>query len=128
MPTRLFTLAATRKAALDEEQRLELAAWSPAGASLAEMILGYDDQVTGAGWPLHDAMVVASLLVPEVVRLRDAAAVEVDTSTGPERGATNVRWEGAPERPLEVAVDADPERFRRLLRERISRLDRSRPA
>ena len=126
LPTRVFPLAATRRAALDERQRLELAASSPVGASLAEMILGYDDQVTGAGWPLHDAMVVAELLEPGIVELREAAAVEVDTSTGPRRGATTVTWrdpEGPePARPLEVAVDADSERFRRLLGERISRL------
>jgi pyrimidine-specific ribonucleoside hydrolase len=135
LPTRLFTLAATRRAARDEPQRLELAAWSPIGASLAEMILGYDDQVTGAGWPLHDALVVAGLLEPEVVQLRAAAAIEVDTTTGPRRGATTVSWEGVhvlgnpvgdkghgpPRRPLEVAVDGDPERFRGLLRERIRR-------
>jgi pyrimidine-specific ribonucleoside hydrolase len=125
LPTRLFTLAATRKAALDEPQRLELAGWSPAGATLAEMILGYDDQVTGAGWPLHDAMVVAGLLEPEIVTLRPAAAIAVDTTTGPRRGATTVAWEGNAEprpQPLEVAIDADPERFRGLLRERIAPL------
>jgi pyrimidine-specific ribonucleoside hydrolase len=121
LPIRLFTLAATRKAALDESQRVELAGWSRAGAYLAEMILGYDDQVTGAGWPLHDAMVVAGLLEPATVRLRRAAAIAVDTTLGPRRGATDVTWEGEAARPLEVAVDADPERFRRLLRERIRR-------
>jgi inosine-uridine nucleoside N-ribohydrolase len=143
LPTRLFTLAATRKAALDEQQRIELAGWSRIGAALAEMILGYDDQVTGAGWPLHDALVVAGLLEPEIVALRGAAAIEVDTTTGPNRGATTVTWDAtphtrsqksphseqnceltavAPPRPLEVAVDADPERFRGLLRERIAPL------
>jgi inosine-uridine nucleoside N-ribohydrolase len=144
-PIRLFPLAATRKAAIDEGQRLQLAQWSPTGATLAEMILGYDDHVTGAGWPLHDAMVVAGLLEPDIVALRDAAAIDVDTTTGPHRGATTVTWpedasvlcnpvgdkgqersagdEGAARRaPLEVAVDADPERFRELLRERISPL------
>jgi pyrimidine-specific ribonucleoside hydrolase len=120
LPTRLFTLAATRKAALDESQRVELASWSPSGASLAEMVLGYDDKVTGAGWPLHDAMVVAQLLDPRIVDLHPAAAIEVDTSTGPKRGATTVTWEGEPRRPLGVAVGADPERFRGLLRDRIS--------
>ena len=131
VPTRLFTLAATRKAALDEQQRLELAGWSPAGATLAEMIRGYDDQVTGAGWPLHDAMVIAALLEPAIVTLREAAAIEVDTTTGPHRGATTVSWEPSvlcspvgdkrKRVPLEVAVDADPERFRELLQERIRR-------
>lgn len=142
IPTRVFTLAATRKAAFDESQRLELAGWSRAGATLAEMILGYDDQVTGAGWPLHDAMVVAGLLEPEIVQLHEAAAVDVGTTTGPHRGATTFTWRepadgtGPPDigatptataealrpAPLEVAVDADPERFRELLRERISAL------
>jgi pyrimidine-specific ribonucleoside hydrolase len=142
LPTRLFTLAATRRAALDEAHRRELAGWSPAGASLAEMILGYDDQVTGAGWPLHDATVVAGLLEPEIVTLRAAAAIDVDTTTSPSRGATTVTWDepsalGDPvgdkgpsvpaPRPLEVAVDADSERFRGLLRERISQLIGSPP-
>jgi pyrimidine-specific ribonucleoside hydrolase len=136
IPTRLFTLAATRKAAIDEPARLDLASWSAAGATLAEMILGYDEQVTGAGWPLHDAMVIAGLLEPEIVTLREAAAIEVDTTTGPHRGATTVAWDqphdlGSPVGdqghgvarpvPLEVAVDADPERFRELLQERIRR-------
>jgi pyrimidine-specific ribonucleoside hydrolase len=121
LPTRLFALAATRRASLDEPQRLELADWSPTGATLAEMILGYDDQVTGAGWPLHDAIVVAGLLDPEIATVRAAAAIEVDTSTGPRRGATSVTWDGDP-KPLEVAVNADSERFRRMLRDRISSL------
>jgi pyrimidine-specific ribonucleoside hydrolase len=119
VPTRIFPLAATRKAALDEAQRLALAGWSPAGATLAEMILGYDEKVTGAGWPLHDAMVVAGLLEPGIVELRRAAAIEVDTTTGPRRGATTISWGPG---PLEVAVDADPERFLELLQERISPL------
>jgi pyrimidine-specific ribonucleoside hydrolase len=136
VPTRLFTLAATRKAAIDEPGRLDLASWSATGATLAEIIGGYDPAVTGAGWPLHDAMVIAGLLEPEIVTLREAAAIEVDTTTGPHRGATTVSWDqprvlGSPvgdqgQRvarpcPLEVAVDADPERFRELLQERIRR-------
>ena len=88
------------------------------------MILGYDDQVTGAGWPLHDAMVIAGLLEPEIVRLRPAAAIDVDTSTGPRRGATDGRLGGRRREAAEVAVDADSERFRALLRERITRLGR----
>ncbi len=148
---RLFTLAATRKAALAEDQRLELATWSSAGALLAEMILGYDDQVTGAGWPLHDAMVVAAFLDPSLVSVRPATAIAVDTDTGFRRGHTAFDWDGEgfpagsgaagggtvtafephwkidgepppPAPALEVAVDADPERFRTLLRERIARL------
>jgi pyrimidine-specific ribonucleoside hydrolase len=148
---RLFTLAATRKAALNEGQRLELGGWSDGGATLAEMILGYDDQVTGAGWPLHDAMVVAALIDPTLVTLRPAAAVAVDTSTGPRRGHTAFDWDGEgfpagsraaaeagvtafepqwkiddepppPSPTLEVATNADPERFRSLLKERISTL------
>ncbi len=143
LPTRIFTLAATRKAALDEPQRLELASWSPIGAALATMILGYDDQVTGAGWPLHDAMVVAGLLDPEIVTLREAAAVAIDTTTGPRRGATTFTWDQPSAldsplgdkgqkvrrpRSLEVAVNADSDRFRKLLRERIALLARSEPA
>jgi pyrimidine-specific ribonucleoside hydrolase len=143
LPTRLFTLAATRKASIDESRRLELATWSPAGAALAEIIGGYDPRATGAGWPLHDAMVVAGLLEPEIVSLREAASIDVDTTTGTHRGATNVTWvddvvlgnpvgDKGQERsgggaPLEVAVDADPERFLGLLQERLAPLTWSQP-
>lgn len=135
VPTRLFTLAATRQATVDEAYRLELAGWSEAGAMLAEIIGGYDPSVTAAGWPLHDAIVVAGLLEPGMIELREAAAVEVDTTTGPHRGATTVTWDQPPAlcspvgdkgqgvsrlAPLEVAVDADPERFWELLQERIA--------
>jgi pyrimidine-specific ribonucleoside hydrolase len=137
VPTRLFSLAATRQATVDELHRLKLAGWSPAGAMLAEIIGGYDPEVAAEGWPLHDAIVIAGLLEPPIVELREAAAIEVDTTTGPHRGATTVTWDqphvlGSPvgdeghgvarRFPLEVAVDADPERFWELLRERIAPL------
>jgi pyrimidine-specific ribonucleoside hydrolase len=121
LPTRLFTLAATAKANLDEPQRLRLAGWSAIGASLAEMLLGYDEKLKGRDWPLHDAMVVAGLLRPEIITLR-TATIEIDTGTGPRRGANTFDWSpDPPEGTLEVAVDADAERFRELLEERISR-------
>jgi pyrimidine-specific ribonucleoside hydrolase len=144
VPTRLFSLAATRQATIDEPQRRELAGWSRAGAMLAEIIGGYDPEVAAAGWPLHDAIVIAGLLEPPIIELREAAAIEVDTTTGPHRGATTVDWgeppapdaAGAPQppsfcspegdkgkgAPLEVGVDADPGRFWELLQERISPL------
>jgi pyrimidine-specific ribonucleoside hydrolase len=122
LPTRLFTLAATAKANLDEPQRLLLAGWSATGASLAEMLLGFDPELKGDDWPLHDAMVVAGLLRPEILTLRNAA-LDIDTGTGPRRGASTFAWSPDPqEGTIEVAVDADAESFRELLEERISRL------
>jgi pyrimidine-specific ribonucleoside hydrolase len=121
VPTRVFGLAATRQATIGEPQRLEFAGWSAAGAMLAEIIGGYDPTVAAEGWPLHDAIVIAGLLEPSIVEFREAAAIEVDTTTGPHRGATTVTWGKAPT-PLEVAVDADPERFWELLQERIAPL------
>lgn len=117
---RVVTLAATRRAALDEEQRLALAACSLPGELLAEMILGYTDLDPDSGWPLHDAMVVASLLDPEIVEVREAS-VTVDTGTGPQRGRTEFDFSAHGPLKLEVGVDADAARFRELLSARISR-------
>jgi pyrimidine-specific ribonucleoside hydrolase len=122
VPTRLFTLAATDAAGLDEDQRLSLAGWSETGEWLARMLLGYDEKLKGRGWPLHDALVVADLLRPGIATLR-RGAVDIDTSTGPRRGASTFDWAPpAGSHAIEVAVDAAAAPFLALLEERISRL------
>lgn len=120
LPVRLFTLGATRRAALDEGQRQALGRTSAVGEVLAQMMLGYADIDTSGGWPLHDAIVVAELIDPGIVDLRPAT-VTVDTGTGARRGATEFDFEPASPSGLEAGVGADGARFRELLSARIAR-------
>jgi inosine-uridine nucleoside N-ribohydrolase len=76
------------------------------------------------GSPMHDPVCVAHLIDPTLVRVADAF-IEVDLTTGPSWGRTNVDWRnrehfGAPN--AKVALDIDGERFAELIVERISKL------
>ncbi len=74
-----------------------------------------------AGSPMHDPVCVAHLIDPTLLDVRDAF-IEVDCTTGPSWGRTNVDWRnrehfGAPN--AKVALDIDGERFAELVVERI---------
>ena len=76
------------------------------------------------GSPMHDPVCVAHLIDPTLLDVRDAF-IEVDCTTGPSWGRTNVDWRnrehfGAPN--AKVALDIDGERFAELVVERISSL------
>jgi len=76
------------------------------------------------GSPMHDPVCVAHLIDPTLMDVRDAF-IEVDCSTGPSWGRTNVDWRnrehfGAPN--AKVGLDIDGERFAELVVERISSL------
>ena len=73
---------------------------------------------------MHDPVCVAHLIDPTLLDVRDAN-IEVDCTTGPSWGRTNVDWRGrehvaAPN--AKVAFDIDGERFAELVVERISAL------
>jgi inosine-uridine nucleoside N-ribohydrolase len=77
------------------------------------------------GSPMHDPVCVAHLIDPTLMEVKDAF-IEVDCSTGPSWGRTNVDWRhrehfGAPNG--KVGVDIDGRRFADLIVERIASLD-----
>jgi inosine-uridine nucleoside N-ribohydrolase len=76
------------------------------------------------GSPMHDPVCIAHLIDPTLMDVRDAF-IEVDCTTGPSWGRTNVDWRGrehfgAPN--AKVGLDIDGERFAQLIVERISAL------
>jgi inosine-uridine nucleoside N-ribohydrolase len=76
------------------------------------------------GSPMHDPVCVAHLIDPTLVDVRDAF-IEVDCTTGPSWGRTNVDWRGREHfgpPNAKVGVDIDGERFAKLVVERISAL------
>jgi pyrimidine-specific ribonucleoside hydrolase len=127
----LVGLDVTRRATVDEAALGALRAGSDEGGLLADMIGGYGDHGPG-GWPLHDALAIASIIDPTLIRTRPAT-IEVNTGLGVGRAQTICDFDGdAPDRPstdapdgstrARVAVDLAPARFRELLLARIARL------
>lgn len=129
----LVALDVTRRATVDERVLESLRAASVRGRLLAAMIDGYGDR-NPRGWPLHDALVLASIIDPALVTTRPAL-VEVDTGPGLARAQTFCAFDmpisgwgghgfpvGLPDIPsaLQVAVDLDVDGFRELLLERVA--------
>jgi inosine-uridine nucleoside N-ribohydrolase len=76
------------------------------------------------GSPMHDPVCIAHLIDPTLLDVRDAF-IEVDCTTGPSWGRTNVDWRSREhsEAPnAKVALDIDGERFAELVVERIGSL------
>ena len=127
----LVGLDVTRRATVLPEHVDAVRARSAVGGLLADMLAGYRDHGP-QGWAVHDALVIASVVDPDVLVTRPAF-VEVDTSVGLSRGQTvcefvneaDVRAVGrnryTSTARLQVAVDLDVERFRRLLVDRVGR-------
>jgi len=126
----------SRRAALDDAAIAAVAGRSRSGALLAEMVHGYGDRAE-SGWRLHDALVVAAIVDPEIIVTRPAL-VDVDTGPGLSRAQTLCAfdmpiegWGGhgfpviepaIPER-LRLAVGLDVERFRALLLARVAAVE-----
>jgi inosine-uridine nucleoside N-ribohydrolase len=76
------------------------------------------------GSPMHDPVCVAHLIDPSLMGVRDAH-IEVDCTTGPSWGRTNVDWRGREQfgpPNAKVGLDIDGDRFAELIVERISAL------
>ena len=76
------------------------------------------------GSPMHDPVCIAHLIDPTLMDVRDAF-IDVDCTTGPSWGRTNVDWRGrehfgAPN--AKVGLDIDGARFADLVVDRISAL------
>lgn len=129
LDVRLVGLDVTRRATVTVEVLDELRAVSPQGRMLADMVLGYGDRTT-EGWPLHDALAVASVVAPHLVVSRETS-IEVQLDAGPARGQTVCTFGHASNAPAgtraqpgtrrcHVAVDLDVDGFRRLLLDRAA--------
>ena len=76
------------------------------------------------GSPMHDPVCIAHLIDPTLLDVREAF-IEVDCTTGPSWGRTNVDWRGrehfgSPN--AKVAVDIDGARFAALIVQRVNSL------
>ena len=124
----LVGLDVTRRAIVDEADLDLLRAGSERGALLADMVLGYADHPPG-GWPLHDALAIASVVDPSLLHTRPGA-VTVDTGFSVSRAQTVYAFDPLPGEPqpttprndrrVQVALDVDAERFRTFLRSRLT--------
>jgi inosine-uridine nucleoside N-ribohydrolase len=120
-------LDVTHRALFSRERAEGLRASGRAGAFVADLhrfysrfhATIYHDPAT----PVHDALAVASLIRPGLLR-SERLAVEIDTSTGICRGRTVVDRRGRTGRPANasVALDVEGERFVDLLCARIASL------
>ena len=93
VPTTMVGLDVTEAVPMVETDLVELAAGGPAGRAAAAM-LGPEAERRRAGTgvaslPVHDAVAVAVVLRPDLLRTAPAR-IEVDCSTGPRRGRTVV--------------------------------------
>jgi len=76
------------------------------------------------GSPMHDPVCIAHLIDPTLMDVRDAS-IEVDCTTGPSWGRTNVDWRGREHSGppnAKVGLDIDGPRFAELIVDRISSL------
>jgi inosine-uridine nucleoside N-ribohydrolase len=129
LPITMVGLDVTHRALLTREHADQLRGRGRCSRFVAELldffISNYPrnrPQLGGA--PIHDALAVAHLIRPELIRT-ESVAVTVDTQSELNRGRTVVdRWGVTGQAPnAAVGVEVDSEGFSRLLLERISRLD-----
>ncbi|GAA1822437.1 nucleoside hydrolase [Planosporangium flavigriseum] len=125
----LVGLEVTRRATIDEADLATLRRTSARGAQLADMVNGYSDHGPD-GWRMHDVLALAAVIDPTLIQTLDAR-IEVDTRLGPGRGQTLTFFDAlgpyatdgggvADDRPrVQVAVDLDVPRFRKLVMDRV---------
>jgi inosine-uridine nucleoside N-ribohydrolase len=121
-------LDVTNRAVLTRDHAERLRPQGPVGAAVAAMLDFYGAFYARAydhgGCPVHDAVAVARVVRPELVRTAPRH-VEVDTSSGLCRGRTVVdtrRRTALPEPNAQVAVEVDVPAFVALLLERLGQL------
>lgn len=124
----MIGLDVTNRAVLTAQHADRLREQGPIGAAVAAMVDFYGDFYRGfyeyEGCPVHDAVAVAHVLRPGLVRTVDRH-VQVELAPGLCRGRTVVdmrRRAVLPEPNAKVAVEIDVPAFVALLLERISQL------
>ncbi len=129
LDTTMIGLDVTHRALITDTHTERLRGVGRVGAMVAELMdfysrfhrVRYPDL---GGSPMHDPVCIAHIVDPGLVDVRDAS-IEVDCSTGPSWGRTNVDWRGRDHfgpPNAKVGLDLDGERFAELLIERIGAL------
>ena len=129
LDTTMIDLDVTHRALIKDEHTERMRGAGRVGKIVAELMDFYarfhKRRYTDLdGSPMHDPVCIAHLLDPTLMAVRDAF-IEVDCTTGPSWGRTNVDWRGrehcgAPN--AKVGLDIDGPRFAELIVERISSL------
>ncbi len=129
LDTTMVGLDATHRALIKDEHTERMRGAGKVGKVVAELMDFYarfhkQRYPDLAGSPMHDPVCIAHLIDPTLLDVRDAF-IEVDCTTGPSWGRTNVDWRdrehfGAPN--AKIALDIDGDRFAELVVERISAL------
>jgi inosine-uridine nucleoside N-ribohydrolase len=120
-------LDVTHRALLTRAELDALARSGRAGALVADLYsfygLAYERRYGWGGTPVHDAVALAHVIDPTLLRM-ERRAVLIDTGPEPSRGRSYVdRWNVTGRPPnCDVAVEIDVERFLVLLAERIATL------
>jgi inosine-uridine nucleoside N-ribohydrolase len=130
LDTTMVGLDVTHRALITDEHTERLRSSGRTGSMVAQLMDFYArfhraryPELDGS--PMHDPVCIAHLARPGLLTARDAF-VEVDCTTGPSWGRTNVDWRGrehfgAPN--AKVALDIDGDAFAELVVERIASLD-----
>jgi len=129
LDTTMVGLDVTHRALIKDDHTERMRSSGRVGAMVAELMDFYARFHKSRypdldGSPMHDPVCVAHLIDPTLMDVRDAF-IEVDCSTGPSWGRTNVDWRnrehfGDPN--AKVGLDIDGDRFAELIVERISSL------
>jgi inosine-uridine nucleoside N-ribohydrolase len=129
LDTTMVGLDVTHRALIKDEHTERMRNAGRVGRAVAELMDFYsrfhrERYPDLDGSPMHDPVCVAHLIDPTLMRVADAF-IEVDLTTGPSWGRTNVDWRsrehfGIPN--AKVGLDIDGDRFAELIVERISSL------
>ena len=131
VPVTLVPLDVTHRCTVDEVWLERLSITGPIARVLTgtrDTYLEHYRQALGVSEiPLHDAVAVLEAIRPGTLAT-SALPLEIDTSTGPGRGAVladrrRLRPDPPAYRPVDVALDADVDTVRTSLLDRLSRAD-----
>jgi len=129
LDTTIVGLDVAHRALIKDEHTEQLRASGRVGSMVAQLMDFYARFHRSRypdldGSPMHDPVCIAHLIDPTLMDVR-AAHIEVDCTTGPSWGRTNVDWRGREHfgpPNAKVGIDIDGGRFADLIVERISAL------
>jgi inosine-uridine nucleoside N-ribohydrolase len=129
LDTTMVGLDVTHRALITDEHTERMRGAGKVGRMVAELMDFYarfhrSRYPDLEGSPMHDPVCVAHLIDPTLMTVRDAF-IEVDCSTGPSWGRTNVDWRGREHfgpPNAKAGLDIDGARFAELVVERIASL------